>query len=60
MNRTLIAFSAAALLAAFPLSHAYAHCDEQQASEKGCVELRTVVLDDLEIGDPWTRVMQPG
>jgi periplasmic copper chaperone A len=61
MNRVLIAFSAAALLAAtLPLSQALAHCDEEQRGEQGCVELRTVVLDDLELADPWTRVMQPG
>ena len=60
MNRALIAFSAAALLAAFPLSAAQAHCDEQHGNSQGCVELRTVVLDDLEIANPWIRVMQPG
>lgn len=60
MNRTLIALSTAALLAVFPFSQASAHCDEQHDSAQGCVELRTVVLDDLEIADPWTRVMQPG
>ncbi|MGY6709359.1 MAG: copper chaperone PCu(A)C [Rhizobiaceae bacterium] len=60
MNRTLIALSTAALLAAFPFSPAHAHCDEQHDGAQGCVELRTVALDDLEIADPWTRVMQPG
>src|SRR5690606_36692030 len=61
MNRLLIAFSTAALLAAtLPFPQAYAECDEQQQKEQGCVELRTVVHDDLELGDPWTRVMQPG
>lgn len=60
MNRALIALSTVALLAAFPILQANAHCDDQHDSAQGCVELRTVVLDDLEIADPWTRVMQPG
>lgn len=61
MNRLMIAFSTAALLATtLPFTHAHAECDEHQRSGQGCVELRTVVLDDLELGDPWTRVMQPG
>ena len=61
MNRLLIAISTAALLAAtLPFPQAEAECDEQQQNEQGCVELRTVVHDDLELGDPWTRVMQPG
>jgi periplasmic copper chaperone A len=60
MNRAFIAISAAALLAAIPLSQASAHCEDENGRGQGCVELRTVVLDDIEIADPWTRVMQPG
>jgi len=60
MNRILIALSTAVLLAASPLSNANAHCDDGHDGDQGCVELRTVVVDDLEIADPWTRVMQPG
>lgn len=61
MNRALFSFTAAALLAVtLPFPQGLANCDERQSDAQGCVELRTVVLDDLELGDPWIRVMQPG
>lgn len=60
MNRVFNAFSAAALLAAMSFSQASAHCENVNGGEEGCVVLGTVVLDDLELADPWARVMQPG
>jgi periplasmic copper chaperone A len=60
MNRIFIAIPAAIMLAALPISQAAGHCEDGQNGERGCVVLDTVVLDDLELADPWARVMQPG
>jgi periplasmic copper chaperone A len=60
MNRVIIAFSVAALLAAAPLAQAHAHCANGDGQAEGCVELGTVVVDHLELADPWARAMQPG
>jgi periplasmic copper chaperone A len=57
MHRPLIFLSAAALLLATPLPTAMADCDHEPG--RGCVELRTVVVDDIELAEPWARAMQP-
>lgn len=60
MYRVFTALSAMLLLALSSGSQAAGHCDSETRADQGCVVLHTVVLDDLELAHPWTRVMQPG
>ena len=58
MYRVFTALSVMLLLASGPL--AAGHCENGKMADQGCVVLHTVVVDDLELAHPWTRVMQPG